>query len=106
MATKPTISAEGLAKELSSPKLTNDQLEALWKTHAANIRPKLERPPLVVGIPYPDVLRGHVTVKPADLGKLAEGLAAHPLVKSWQVFPLGIVNPEKFHVAINLGKRL
>lgn len=110
MARKPTnfsveSNADQLVKELRGAKLSSTQLAALWRVHRGVVKLKLDRPPQPIGTPYPELLRGQVSVQPADLGKLTENLLANQAVRSWRIFPIGIVNPERYVVEIDLGTR-
>ncbi len=97
--------AAQLVSQLRSAKLSSAQLATLWKVHRGELPGKLVRGPIVIGIPVPDLLRGQVSVKPGDLGKFTEKLGANPAVRSWRVFPVGIINPERYVVEVDLGAR-
>lgn len=63
--------------------------------------------PFPLGIVAPDALRVRVSTEPEKIGSLLNDLtlAENGLVRSWKVFPIGIVAPERFEVDIELGRR-
>ena len=109
MARPPNLSVQSpaadLIRQLRGARLSSKQLATLWNVHKGELKVKLVQPPIPIGTPFPDLLRGQVNVRPGDLGKLTETLGANGLVRSWRVFPLGTINPERYLVEVDLGIR-
>jgi hypothetical protein len=57
------------------------------------------------GVPALDAVRVRVSVKPEELGTFIGGIAKEDLVRSWRVFPLGIVDPDRFEIDVDIGQR-
>lgn len=101
----PSFNAGDLEKALSVPNLRQDRLHALWDTHAPKLTVEWVRLPETIGIPVPDIMRRQFIAKPDDLPRTLETLRSTPSVRSYEVFPIGIVKPERYRITVNLGKR-
>jgi hypothetical protein len=90
---------------LANGDFTADQLrEAV--TGIEVLRPYRPGDPFPLGTPKPDAFRVRVLTKPEQLSQLAGDLLTEGLpVRSWRVFPIGIVVPDSFAVDIDIGKR-
>jgi hypothetical protein len=58
-----------------------------------------------VGIVAPDAIRTRLNVTPDAFQNLVKVLTASDGIRSWQVFPKGIVVPDGFAVEVDVGRR-
>ncbi|MEA3062128.1 MAG: hypothetical protein QOJ94_1909 [Sphingomonadales bacterium] len=58
------------------------------------------------GTPDPFVVRSRYELEPDVARKLNEGLMGNtdPAIRTWRVFPFGIVNPERYVVEVDVGR--
>jgi len=58
------------------------------------------------GTPNPFVTRTRYDLEPAAALELNKGLmgAADPAIRGWRVFPIGIINPERYVVEVDIGR--
>lgn len=61
-----------------------------------------------LGIVMPDGIRGRAEVAPGRVAGITDALVADrdSPVRSWRVFPIGIVAPERFKIEVDIGRRL
>ena len=58
------------------------------------------------GTPNPFVTRTRYDLDPKAALDLNQGLmgAADPAIRGWRVFPIGIINPERYVVEVDIGR--
>jgi hypothetical protein len=58
------------------------------------------------GTPDPFVVRSRYELDPAIARKLNDGLMGNtdPAIRGWRVFPIGIINPERYVVEVDVGR--
>ena len=62
--------------------------------------------PFPVGIVRPDGFRVRISTSPDQLGNFVSQLGSSGLpVRSWKVFPLGIVVPDRLEIDLEMGSR-
>lgn len=95
----------GLEQALGSPDTTTEELrgfvEGIGLT--GDLQPGEIFP---VGTVTPDAIRTRLHVPPNALQDLVKVLTTSDGVRSWQVFPLGIIAPDRFAIEVDVGRRM
>ena len=102
------VNAAALEAKLASPSLKSSELKTLLRDTGLFKGMKPPRWVFPRGIPHPDILRAEFELEPDQYRVLGGRLLGSdsPIVRSWRVFPLGIVNPERYIVQVDVGKPL
>ena len=90
---------------LVNPSLKATDLRAILK----NLAPLKQLKPVrgfPVGTPWPEFLRTRFELDPAPAATLSAGLMRNtdPGIRGWRVFPIGIINPERYIVEVDVGR--
>jgi hypothetical protein len=90
---------------LANPSLKTTDLRALIK----NIEPLKQLKPVrgfPLGTPEPFAVRTRFDLTTAAARKLSDSLmgATDPAIRGWRVFPIGIVNPQRWVVEVDIGQ--
>lgn len=71
------------------------------------LRPWEPGDPFPIGIVRPDGFRVRISTSPDKLTDLAGQLGSTDFpIRSWRVFPVGIVAPERLEIDLEMGSRL
>ena len=99
------INLSAIEAKLADPKLKLGDLSRLIRTLGLfkGFKPTRGFP---IGIPFPDGFRSQFDLDPAGFRKLNDNLLGNtdPMVRSWRVFPRGIINPDRFTVEVDIGR--
>lgn len=90
---------------LANPSLKTADLRTLIK----GIEPLKQLKPVrgfPLGTPRPFAVRTRFDLTPDAARKLSERLmgGSDPAIRGWRVFPIGIVNPDRFVVEVDIGR--